>query len=46
MAFEYIVAKGEIGHDEQFLHLQQFFQLYSKIKMSFVVFLAHLSTKC
>ena len=27
--FQNIVASGEIANDEQFLRLQQFFQLYS-----------------
>ena len=34
--FENIVAKGEIAHDEQFLHLPQCFQLYLIIKGPFM----------
>ena len=32
--FEIIVTKGEIAHNEQFLHLPQCFQLYSIIILS------------
>ena len=35
MTFENIVAKGEISHDEQFLILSHYFQLYSIIILSF-----------
>ena len=34
--FENIVAKGQITHNEQLIHSQQSFQLYSKIKLSSV----------
>ena len=34
--FVIIVAKGEIAHNEQLLHLQQQFQLFSIILLSFV----------
>ena len=32
--FKIIVTKGEIAHNEQFLHLPQLFQLYSIIILS------------
>ena len=35
--YENILAKGEIAHDEQFLHWSQCFQLYLTSKLSFVV---------
>ena len=34
--FENTVAKGEIVHYEQFLHLPQCFQLYLIIQLSFI----------
>ena len=35
-SFENIVTKGEIAHGEQFIPLSQYFQLLSKIKLSFI----------
>ena len=34
MTIENIVEKGEIAHDEQFLLLRQYFQLFSTNKLS------------
>ena len=36
MNFETMVTEGEIAHDEQFLLLPQYFQLYSMIKLLFL----------